>query len=337
MQNAMKGMVRLSDLPHLAKPVGWFQIGWSHEYSPGTVKPLRYFGWDLVLYRTESGALLLRQAHCPHFGAHLGYGGTVDGECIQCPFHGWKWNPDGHNESIPYSDKVNRSKELVKFEVREISGLIFMWHHPDGAAPTWSFPDIPEFADEEGFHTPVSGGHHLWEGVQFPPQFVVENNADFAHFMYVHEWAEVPTVELVEAVGERFTAKYTGRLETRKGPSPFRIDSDSYGVGLTIARLTGLRNTVNVTAITPVDEKTSDVRMSVSVQRFPDDGDEVPNVVQGIRKAQLITTLEQDTPIWNNQMYNLMPPYPKEEAKDFLKLRRWTEQFYTESSRLEYQ
>ncbi len=332
-----KGMVRLADLPHLSRPIGWFQIGWSHEYPVGEVKPLKYFDIDLVLYRTASGALLLRQAHCPHFGAHLGYGGTVDGECIQCPFHGWKWNAEGRNESIPYSSIVNKSKELEKYHVREVSGLIFMWHHPDGGDPQWEFPEIPEFGDEERFHTPRDGGHHLWEGVGFPPQFVVENNADFAHFRYVHEWSTVPEVELVEAVGERFTARYTGMLDTKKGPSSFRIDSDSYGVGLTIARLTGLRDTVNVTAITPVDATTSDVRMSVSVERLADDGDEVPRVVQGIRKAQLITTLEQDTPIWNNQLYNLMPPYPKEEARDFLKLRRWTEQFYAESTKLEYE
>lgn len=332
-----KGMVRLADMQHFSRPIGWFQIGWSEEYPAGTVKPLKYFNIDLVGYRTASGKFLLRSAHCPHFGAHLGFGGAVDGECIQCPFHGWKWNVDGTNASIPYSDKVNSSKQLEQYHVKEVSGLIFMWHHPDGGEPAWDFPEIPEFSDAVGFHTPFPGGHHLWQGVKYPPQFVVENNADFAHFMYVHEWAEVPAVELVEAVGERFTARYTGKLETKRGPSPFRIDSDSYGVGLTIARLAGLRNTVNITAITPVDEKTSDVRMSVAVQRLDEDGDTVPNVVSGIRKAQLITTLEQDNPIWENQLYNLMPPYPKEEAKDFLKLRRWTEQFYAESTKYEYE
>ena len=108
-----KDMADRSELTHLARPTGWFQIGWTHEYRAGQVRPLKYFGKDLVAYRTGSGHLIVIEAYCPHFGAHLGYGGTVTGECIQCPFHGWTWGPDGHNVAIPYSEKVNRSKRRL--------------------------------------------------------------------------------------------------------------------------------------------------------------------------------------------------------------------------------
>src|SRR5690554_7382987 len=68
-------------------PRGWFQIAYSDEVEPGSVHPIRYFGRDYVLFRTESGALSLLDAFCPHLGAHLGYGGRVEGESIRCPFH----------------------------------------------------------------------------------------------------------------------------------------------------------------------------------------------------------------------------------------------------------
>ena len=32
-------------------PNGWFQVEWSHELKAGDVKPLKYFGKDLVLFR----------------------------------------------------------------------------------------------------------------------------------------------------------------------------------------------------------------------------------------------------------------------------------------------
>ena len=53
-------------------PNGWFQIAYSDELTPGTVMPLRYFGKDLVAFRTESGQVAVLDAFCPHLGAQIG-------------------------------------------------------------------------------------------------------------------------------------------------------------------------------------------------------------------------------------------------------------------------
>ena len=53
-------------------PNGWFQIAASDEIKPGEVKPLKYFGKDLVIWRSEDGELSVLDAFCPHLGAHLG-------------------------------------------------------------------------------------------------------------------------------------------------------------------------------------------------------------------------------------------------------------------------
>ncbi|GAA1651505.1 Rieske 2Fe-2S domain-containing protein [Georgenia ruanii] len=332
----MRDLVHRSELPHLAYPTGWFQVGWSHELAVGDVRPARYFNRDLVIYRIESGTVQVADAYCPHFGAHLGFGGTVSGDCIQCPFHGWTWDTEGRNQSIPYSEKINRSKQITQHVVREVGGLILMWHDPDGEGPTWEVPPVPEFLDESRFHTPFDGGHKRWADMRLMPQFVLENNADFAHFKYVHEWDAVPDVQSVEATDHQFVARYTGQVTTKRGESALRIASTSYGVGLIVARLDGLRDTVSVTAVTPVDELLSDVFLSVAVERLADDGSEVPRFVQGIRHAQLDGAFRQDIPIWENQMYNLAPPYPKEEARNFLRLRKWSENFYSKPTRLKY-
>ncbi|MFW2389237.1 MAG: Rieske 2Fe-2S domain-containing protein [Polyangiales bacterium] len=50
-------------------PNGWFQIAYSDELAPEGVLPLRYFDRDLVLFRTDSGAVALLDAFCPHLGA----------------------------------------------------------------------------------------------------------------------------------------------------------------------------------------------------------------------------------------------------------------------------
>ena len=94
-------------------PRGWFVIGVSKELEPGDVRPIRYFGRELVLYRTESGMAIVHDAFCPHLGAHLGYGGKVVGETIQCPFHAWRFDasaPSGgtavKSVNVPYASGV---------------------------------------------------------------------------------------------------------------------------------------------------------------------------------------------------------------------------------------
>src|SRR5205085_12180493 len=112
------------------RPTGWYQIGWSAEFPAASVRPLHYFGEDLVAYRGEDGGLRVLEAHCKHLGAHIGHGGRVVEDCVQCPFHGWRWGGDGENVSIPGETRPNRSKRLRVWPVVEQHGLVFLWHHP---------------------------------------------------------------------------------------------------------------------------------------------------------------------------------------------------------------
>lgn len=59
-------------VPFTWKVTGWFMIGWSPEFAAGEVRPLRYFGEDMVAYRNESGRLHVLEAHCKHLGARIG-------------------------------------------------------------------------------------------------------------------------------------------------------------------------------------------------------------------------------------------------------------------------
>ena len=38
-------------------PNGWFQVAYSDDLAAGAVVPLHYFESELVLFRTESGAV----------------------------------------------------------------------------------------------------------------------------------------------------------------------------------------------------------------------------------------------------------------------------------------
>ena len=57
-------------LPADRYPRSWWQVGWSHDLAAGEVRALRYFGEDLVMWRSDSGAVFVQDAFCTHLGAH---------------------------------------------------------------------------------------------------------------------------------------------------------------------------------------------------------------------------------------------------------------------------
>lgn len=92
--------------PFAPYPDGWFLLLESKQLGLGEVVPLRYFGRDLVAFRTASGRAVVADAHCPHMGAHIGYGGTVEGEAVRCPFHNWRFDVDGRCDDVPWVQMV---------------------------------------------------------------------------------------------------------------------------------------------------------------------------------------------------------------------------------------
>ena len=72
---------------------------------------------------------LLTNVISPHgFGDHLGHGGLVNGECIECPFHAWQWQTDGKIGSIPYAKNIPpkaKETQIFKYPTVERNNLIY--------------------------------------------------------------------------------------------------------------------------------------------------------------------------------------------------------------------
>ncbi len=55
----------MSRYPLPATPDGWYRVASAPELAVGEVRPLHYFGRELVLFRGEDGAARVFDAHCP--------------------------------------------------------------------------------------------------------------------------------------------------------------------------------------------------------------------------------------------------------------------------------
>src|ERR1700722_3473485 len=85
---------------------GWFIVAASGDVT--SEAPLRLFFFDrkMVAFRNPDGRVSVLDAVCPHMGAEFGVQGLVEDGGIRCPYHHWRFGPDGRCNHIPYSSAI---------------------------------------------------------------------------------------------------------------------------------------------------------------------------------------------------------------------------------------
>jgi len=149
-------------------------------------------GEALAVFLTESGKAAVVADRCAHRGASLSMG-KVEGNSIQCPYHGWEWDGEGgactRIPSLPDQDQIPPRARIPAFPVREHWGLVWTaLEEPLGEPPT-----LPWFDDEKWtwghgapFELPVSFG------------IMIENFRDVSHFAFVHQATLGAMPEVIE-------------------------------------------------------------------------------------------------------------------------------------------
>jgi 3-ketosteroid 9alpha-monooxygenase subunit A len=323
--------------PLSMKPTGWFQVAWSEEIGIGDVHKMKYFDQEMVAWRAESGQLTVMNAYCEHLGAHLGYGGKVVGEVLQCPFHGWQWSNEGRNVCIPYQDRPNRGRRVRSYPVAERNESVYIWHDVGRREPFFDAPDVfAAFGDGSSADDYYPQQQLYRAGLELHPQYVLENGVDFAHFKYVHHTPIVPVFtrhdfdEPVSFVD--FTITFEGDDGQRIEDVNSGVQAINGGLGIAVTKSWGMIDNRTISAITPVDECTSDVRFIVYIGRTPGKG-----AGAGLEKAQakaqefgreVIRQFEQDVEIWQHQRYSDPPALATSEYEGFTAIRKWAKQFY---------
>jgi 3-ketosteroid 9alpha-monooxygenase subunit A len=320
----------VNELPSM-QPTGWFQVAWSYGLEVGDVKPLHYFGTDLVMFRDLDGAVQILDAQCQHLGANLSRGGCVVEGGIQCPFHGWVWSGEGRNVRIPYQDRPNRARRVRSWPVTELNECVYVWHDSRRRAPLWPVPDAWQVLNDQitslGYRPIGTSESELFAGVHVHPQVIAENAVDPHHFRFVHKTPISPVVLAETTEGPVWHAKVGfGRRWAegidREGDNQNTLEIYWSGIGVSF---TGEQTADGVRVIsinaTPVDATTSDIFATYWIS---DDGD----CDERLRVAKL--ALPDDISIWNYQVYMAKPALAPSEASGYRQLRQWASSFYPE-------
>ena len=124
----------------------WQPILRAEAVAPGEAKPVRLVGEDFTLYRGEAGTPHVIANRCAHRGTQLSTG-WVEGDCIRCFYHGWKYDGTGQCVEMPAEDSSFPPKvRIASYPAEEYLGLIFVYLGDEATPP--SLPRFPELEDE---------------------------------------------------------------------------------------------------------------------------------------------------------------------------------------------
>lgn len=319
-------------------PRGWFMVAKSDEVTTTPIA-VRYFAEDMVMYRGQSGRVFLIEAYCPHMGTHLANNSTsyvvrdkehVEGDNIRCPYHGWRFGPDGRCNDIPYSPSPPPKAACLKsWKLIERAGAIWAWHDAEGGEPDY---DLPPFEQYGAPHW-VNWNLECLGTLDCHPQEVLDNMADKAHLEPVHGSIDMASFEnefdghvcrQILAAGHKTLAA--------AGAEPMTNDTWYTGPGILQSVMLGEHPSHMLIAHTPIDDGVLKVWYGLLVK--------VPNATPTEEDRQIargyetagVDAFAQDFEIWSNKRPCLHPMMVKGDGP-FDKVRIWYKQFYNARSR----
>jgi 3-ketosteroid 9alpha-monooxygenase subunit A len=257
--------------------------------------PVDAGGRALMVVRTDGG-MQAYDARCPHRGAHLGYGGRVEGECMVCPFHGRRIHLGAGRVDHPF--------QVQAHPTLEVGGAVFVRldSGPDNG--------FTHFMGE------VARTKYLVAGPVFTvavaPEFVIENVFDAEHFQVVHALDRRPALSC--RPGEHGELLVEGTFAMAR-PNKWQEPAEGAGGGaeaqahflarvfspLVVATELGSTEEPNVvvTAATPTAGGGCVVRVLVAMARTTDGK---PTTVRAISSLMsgTVTAFEQDRVVWEH-------------------------------------
>jgi len=314
-------------------PASWYCVGWSDELPPGGLRTQLLGGHELVVFRTRAGIAAAIDAYCPHMGAHFAHGGTIEGETIRCPFHGFCFGTDGACTRTGYGTKPPPKARVRSWPLLERHGVLLVFFDPLGQPPTWEIPEVDMAGWSRLRHADIPLRSH--------PQEVAENSVDLGHFTHIHGYEDVHQVAPLETAGPYLHARY-GFRRRRRAVGRFRnvsveIEIHQWGLGYAFVEArtsVGMLGRQLVLA-TPVDGDRVTLRIGSSIRRagtadrsrllslLPTDW------LAGLAFREFVRDVTQDLAIWNNKRY-ISPPALALGDGPVGAYRKWARQFYAE-------
>lgn len=352
--NSVKRRRVVGDIPPVF-PNGWFALVESFRLKNGESANVTALGQQFAVFRDESGSAHIIDAYCPHMGANMAVGGRVIGDCLECPFHGWRFRGhDGKCTEIPYAEKVPEKAQVKSWPCLETNGWVHVWFHAEDAEPTWTPPELESITSGQWKYSGRSE-HYINAHIEEIP----ENGADVAHLKQVHTPSIAAGIDLTAMWSKLFSFtwhtwtanwvqlpapdEHVGSLRLTHDMKVFgynfswlnmSVHARQIGPGLVYLEFESFFGKgVFIQSLVPVEPMVQKLVHNLYIHWA------VPNCIAKFFLVGEAIQVERDIMIWNNKRYQNKALFVK-SAEDSLiaRHRRWYSQFYSENSpRLNFQ
>jgi nitrite reductase (NADH) small subunit len=98
----------------------FYPVAKIEDLPPGTCQSIEFQDQGIALFNLE-GTIYALDNTCPHAGGPLGEG-SVEGDLVECPWHGWKFNiKTGVCQKNP-----NPTWNVSRYDVQVVDGIILV-------------------------------------------------------------------------------------------------------------------------------------------------------------------------------------------------------------------
>ncbi|WOO86912.1 aromatic ring-hydroxylating dioxygenase subunit alpha [Mollicutes bacterium LVI A0039] len=155
----------------------WYVVLDSKQLKSDKLLGIKRLNKQLVFYRESTGQVVCMEDKCSHRGVQLSIG-SLNHNCVTCPFHGFEFNSDGECIKIPANGKdspVSKRFNVRTYPTHEADGFIYIYNgeNPD---------ELPKFFTNLS-DVSYSTTYNNWN-THYSRS--IENQLDVVHVPFVH-------------------------------------------------------------------------------------------------------------------------------------------------------
>jgi phenylpropionate dioxygenase-like ring-hydroxylating dioxygenase large terminal subunit len=157
----------------------WYVAAWDRDLTD-QLMPLTLLGDAVVLYRQSNGRVVALEDACVHRKLPLSMG-RIQGDLLECGYHGLRYDATGSCVHIPCSDRIPRKARVRSYPIEARYGLLWIWM------------GLPQLADVDTIMAVAHWGDPAWSATRGDSMtvdcnylYVTDNLLDPSHVAWVH-------------------------------------------------------------------------------------------------------------------------------------------------------
>jgi phenylpropionate dioxygenase-like ring-hydroxylating dioxygenase large terminal subunit len=166
----------------------WYPVAYLQDLDPLRPTPFTLLGQDLVLWwEAESSQWRAFADICPHRQVPLSEGRINERGELECPYHGWSFNGEGHCTTIPQAEPEaaasacsNPRSACRSHATATAQGLLFVFAGQGEQAELADLPRVPQLDD------PLWLVQDTFRDLPMDALTLLENVLDVSHVPFTH-------------------------------------------------------------------------------------------------------------------------------------------------------